>query len=285
MTTNAPPIVDTHVHLWHPAQLRYSWLDDIPYLNQPFWPADVIADSAGLNVTKFIFVEAGREPNQGLAEADWVSNLAKTEPRLCGIVAHASLEKGNAIGDELTTLASRPLVKGVRRLLQGEPDSDFCLQPKFIAGVKLLAKFAFTFDVCIRHHQMRGVTELVRMVPEVTFILDHFGKPDVRGKQIEPWASDLKALAKLPNVVCKLSGLTTEADCAYWQPDDLKIYFAKTLEFFGYDRVLFGSDWPVCNLATTYQRWVETVQSMVASASPSDRAKLFRANAERIYRV
>ncbi|HEX3799714.1 MAG TPA: amidohydrolase family protein [Verrucomicrobiae bacterium] len=285
MTTNAPPIVDTHVHLWDPTRLRYSWLDGVASLNRPFLPADFAAASANANVIKIIFVEASCEPNQGLAEVDWVSGLAKTESRLRGIVAHASLENGLAVESELAALATRPLVKGVRRLLQGETDPNFLRQPKFVAGVKLLAKFGFTFDLCIRQHQLRAATQLVRTTPEVNFVLDHFGKPDVRGKQTEPWATELKELAALPNVICKLSGLTTEADLEHWQSDDLKFYFARTLEFFGYERVLFGSDWPVSTLATTYQRWVETVREMVSSASLADQAKLFHANAERIYRI
>jgi len=282
---NPLTVVDSHVHLWHPGQLRYSWLDALPALNRPFLPIDFAAASAGASVEKIIFVEAGCESTQSLAEVDWVGSLAKTETRIRGVVAHAPLEKGDAAQTELTALASRPLVKGVRRLLQGERDVHFCQQTSFVAGVKLLAKFGFTFDLCIRHDQLRGVTKLVQGVPEVTFILDHFGKPNVKERWTEPWTTDLKALAALPNIVCKLSGLTTEADWNQWQPDDLQFYFEKTLEFFGFDRVLFGSDWPVANLATDYQRWVETVSSMVSSASQAERTKLFQTNAERIYRV
>ena len=127
--------------------------------------------------------------------------------------------------------------------------------------MKLLAEFGFTFDLCIRHDQLPMAAELVRRVPQVTFVLDHFGKPDVRGKKTEPWAVNLKALAALPNVVCKISGLTTEADWKNWQPDDLKFYFETALECFGFDRILFGGDWPVATLATSYDRWLETVQN------------------------
>ena len=169
--------------------------------------------------------------------------------------------------------------------MQGERDLEFCLLPDFVTGVELLAEFGFTFDLCVRHEQLRSVAELVRRVPQVTFVLDHFGKPDVRSKQAGPWATDLKALAALPNVVCKISGLTTEADWNHWQPADLKFYFGWTLECFGFDRVLFGGDWPVATLATSYERWVETVQDFVSFASDADQIKLFQTNAERIYRV
>jgi L-fuconolactonase len=282
---NKLSIVDSHVHLWNPAQLRYSWLDSLPTLNRAFLPADFAAASAGSSVDKIIFVESGCEPAQSLAEVNWISYLANTEPRLKGIVAHAPLENDGAIRAALARLAANPLVKGVRRNLQGERDAIFCLQPVFVAGVNLLAEFEFTFDLCIRHDQLRSAAELVRCVPKVNFVLDHFGKPDVRGKKNGSWAGDFKMIATLPNVVCKISGLTTEADWENWQPDDLKFYFEWALECFGFNRVLFGGDWPVATLATSYQRWLETVQNYFSFATEIDRTKLFQTNAERIYRV
>lgn len=236
-------------------------------------------------MNKIIFVESGADPAQSLAEVDWISDLAESELRLKGIVAHAPLEKGNAVRAELEAFASRPLVKGVRRNLQGERDSEFCLRPEFVTGVYLLAEFGFTFDFCIRHEQLPSIAELVRRVPQVTFVLDHFGKPDARGKKKEPWATDLKALAASPNVVCKISGLTTEAEWKNWRPADLQFYFELALECFGFDRVLFGSDWPVATLATDYRRWLETVQDFLIVATETDLTKLFQTNAERIYRV
>lgn len=282
---SALSIVDSHVHLWNPAQFRYPWLDGLPALNRPFLPADFAAASAPANVNKLIFVESGCEPAQGLAEVNWIAGLARGEPRLKGIVAHAALEKGEAVRAELAALAGRPFVKGVRRLLQGERDPDFCRRREFLTGVRLLADFGFTLDLCVRHEQLSSLVELVARVPEVTFVLDHFGKPDVRGGNTEPWATDLKALAALPNVVCKISGLTTEAAWSRWQPADLAIYFQRALESFGSDRLLFGGDWPVATLATSYLRWVETVDNLSSFANDADRVKLFRTNAERIYRV
>jgi L-fuconolactonase len=282
---NAPSIVDSHVHFWNPAQLRYSWLDGLPALNRAFLPVDFAAASADSNVSKIIFIEGGCGPAHGLTEVGWACVLANDEPRLKGIVAHASLEKDASARTELGALASCPLVKGVRRNLQGERDPDFCLRPEFLTGIRLLAAFGFTFDLCIRHDQLRSVTELVRRVPEVNFVLDHLGKPDVRGKKTGQWAGDLKALAALPNVYCKISGLTTEADWGNWKPADLKYYFDWALECFGFDRVLFGGDWPVATLATGYRRWLETVQEFFSFAPAAGQVKLFQTNAERIYRV
>ena len=282
---SALSIVDSHVHLWNPTQLRYSWLDGLPALNRAFLPADFAAASVNSNVGKIIFIECGCEPAQSFAEVNWISGLAKNESRIKGIVAHADLEKGEAVRADLEKLAGNPLVKGVRRNLQGERDAEFCLRPDFIAGIKLLADYCFTFDLCLRHDQLHVATELVRRVPQVNFVLDHFGKPNVRGKEFEPWAADLKALAALPNVVCKLSGLAAEADWKNWQPADLNFYFERALEFFGFDRVLFGGDWPVATLAASYERWLETVLGFFSFAAETDRVKLFQTNAERIYRV
>jgi len=282
---NELSIVDSHVHLWNPNQLRYSWLAGLPVLNRAFLPADFSAASEKVKVKKMIFVEGGCEPAQNLAEVGWVDSLAKSEPRLKGIVACASLERGETSRLELAALASCPRVRGIRRNLQGERDLDFCLRPEFAAGVKLLAEFGFTFDLCIRREQLGAIAGLVRQVPQVTFVLDHFGKPDVRGRKTGPWAADLKALAALPNVACKISGLTTEADWKTWQPDDLKFYFERALECFGFDRILFGGDWPVATLATSYERWAETVREFFLFANEADQVKLFQTNAERIYRV
>ncbi len=282
---NALSIVDSHVHLWNPAQLTYPWLDGLPALNRAFLPADFAAASADSNVSKIIFIEGGCEPSHDLDEVGWACMLANEEPRLKGIVAHASLGKGESARAELGALASCPLVKGVRGNLQGERDADFCLRPEFLAGIRLLPAFGFTFDLCIRHDQLRAVAGLVHRVPEVNFVLDHLGKPDVRCKKTGPWAADLKALAALPNVFCKISGLTTEADWGNWQPADLKFYFEWALECFGFDRVLFGGDWPVATLATGYQRWLETVREFFSFAPAASQVKLFQTNAERIYRV
>lgn len=280
-----PPIVDSHVHLWDPARIHYPWLAGLPALNQAFLPADFSAATATTGVEKMIFVESGCDSALGSAEAKWISGLAKQEPRLKGIVAHAPLEKGRGVRAELDALAAVPLVKGVRRLLQGEADVNFCRRTNFLTGVELLEEFGFSFDLCIRHEQLPGATELVRQFPRVTFILDHLGKPDVRGRHTGPWSKHLQALAAQPNIVCKISGLATEADHVRWQPDDLKFYLERALELFGEDRILFGGDWPVATLATSYERWVQTVRNAFSSTGEAGLVMLFKTNAERIYRV
>ena len=277
-------IVDSHVHFWDPARLDYPWLTGVPALSRAFLPQDYAAATGAVKTGKMIVVEACCTPAQNRAEAAWMAQLAAREPRLKGIVAHASLEQGRPVRAELAALAQIPTVKGVRRNLQGEA-ADFCLQPDFVAGVRALAEFDFSFDLCLVHHQLPAVTELVRRCPEVNFVLDHGGKPAIRQRLFEPWAGQLKTLAALPNVCCKLSGLLTEADLAHWQPADLRPYVRHTAECFGFDRVLFGGDWPVLTLAGDFSRWLTVLDILLEEAGEADWRKMLQTNAERIYHV
>lgn len=282
---NLFPIVDSHVHFWNPRNFRYPWLAANPALNRAFEPAEFFAQTAPYTVEKVVFIEAGRAQTQNVLEVGWVSELAAQDPRIRGIVAHATIERGVGVRSELDALAKNPLVKGVRRLLQEESDPRFCLESVFIQGVKSLAKHNFSFDICIYHFQLGDVLELVRRCPEITFVLDHIGKPDIRNRVVDPWHGQIRQLASFKNVWCKLSGLATEADHANWTPDDLKFYIAHILDCFGFNRVMFGGDWPVSTLATTYTRWVDTVRAAIASASEVDQRALFQTNATRCYRL
>jgi len=278
-------IVDAHVHFWNPSRFNYPWLAGVPALNRAFLPENYSAATEAANVGKMIFVECGCEPAQNRDEVKWISELAIREKRLKGIVAHASLERGVAAREELAALAKFPLVKGVRRNLQGEADVNFCLQPDFIAGVRALAEFNFSFDLCIVHHQLPAVIELVRRCPEINFVLDHGGKPAIRERQLDPWRQHLLQLAALPNVACKISGLLTEADWANWQPADLQPFVRHAIDCFGFGRAMFGGDWPVLTLAGDYSRWLATLDFFFGTASESDLKKLFQTNAENFYHI
>ena len=279
------PIIDTHVHLWDPARLRYPWLGGVPRLNRRHSVEEFRAACGAVSVEKMVFVECGSDRALSFEEAAWVSGLAASEPRLRGIVAHASLEKGDAVEADLARLATLPMVKGIRRLLQEEKDDAYCLRPDFVRGVRLLARFGFTFDVCIYHRQLAGVIALVRQCPEVGFVLDHIGKPGIRAGLLDPWRAEMRMLAALPNVVCKLSGVATEADHATWTPAQLRPYLDHALACFGPSRVMFGGDWPVSTLATDYPRWVATVDEALAGFSAADRRRVYVSNAEAFYRV
>ena len=279
------PLVDTHVHLWDPQRLRYPWLDGNATLNRAFLPTDYRAACGPVAVEALVFVQCAALPAQALAEAQWVQDLAATaEPRLQGIVADAALEHGERVRPHLMALARLPLVRGVRRLIQQEP-LEFCRQPAFVQGVQLLPEFGFSFDLCCRHHQLPAVIELVRRCPQVTFVLDHLGKPDVRGRRLDPWRAHLNELASFPNVWAKLSGLATEADPAQWTSADLRPYIDHLLDCFGSERVCFGGDWPVLTLAGTLPRWVAAFDEALAPLAAPVRAAICRENARRCYRL
>lgn len=278
------PIVDTHVHLWHPKQLRYAWLKQVPLLNRPFLLKDYSDAIGDLEVESMVFVQCDTHPDDGLKETSWVTSLAAGDPRIRGIVAWAPLEVGNCVAAFIEKLAEESLVKGIRRLIQGE-SVDFCIQPNFIDGVKTLSRHGLSFDLCIYHPQLANAIRLVEQCPDVQFILDHIGKPDIKNQLFEPWKQEIKVLADFPNVHCKISGVVTEADHKNWSLDNVKPYIDHVIACFGFDRVIYGSDWPVSTLATDYKRWVETLQASVSGCSPEELRKLFHDNAVRFYKL
>jgi len=280
------PIIDAHVHLWDPSRLRVPWLDGVPQLNRPHGLAEYEAATAGLNIEGIVYLEIDIAPPYALLEAREIARLAERDGRILGIVPFAPLEFGDQLRAYLEELVSiSPKIKGVRRLTQDEPDPEFCLQPGFIQGARLLSEYGLSCDLCCRYLQFAQTVELVRRCPGTSFILDHIGKPNIRGGQLEPWASQMRELASLPNVVGKISGVATEADHASWTIEDVKPYVRHALEVFGEDRVVFGSDWPVATLATTYRRWVDTLDELTADLSDEARRKLWNANARRFYRL
>lgn len=277
-------IVDSHIHFWNPNQLQYDWLAAIPAINRPFLPTDLLYQAARKNIEKIVFVQCDCITDHSLREVGWVSALAGDEPRIQGLVAFAPLEHGAAARNHLQQLARYPLVKGVRRLIQSE-GPGFCLQPEFVAGVQLLPEFGFSFDICVFHHQLADVLRLVEQCPQVSFVLDHSGKPAIKDRRLNPWREHISALAALPNVYCKISGLVTEADVAHWTPADLQPYIDHVLAAFGPHRVMYGGDWPVSLLATSYQNWIDTLAAATAGLSPDQKHSLFYANAQSFYRL
>jgi L-fuconolactonase len=280
------PIVDAHVHLWDPSRFPRPWLDTLPALKRPCGLTEYQDQTSALRVTDMVFVETGVSSAYALLEAQWAVSLAQVEPRLRGVVAAAPLDDGLQVRPYLEALSALgPLVKGVRRNLQDEPDPEVCLRQDFIQGVQLLATYDLSCDLCIRYHQLPAVTALVRRCPDVFFVLDHLGKPPVQSGQLDPWREQIAALAALPNVACKVSGLVTEADWHAWRAEDLAPYVAHALAVFGPSRVLFGSDWPVATLASTYLRWVETLDALTAHLPAHEQRLLWGENARRWYRL
>jgi L-fuconolactonase len=279
------PIIDSHVHLYDPGVLRIGWIAGNPVLEGPHLPADFDAARGAVEVAALVFVEVGADAGQHLNEVRFIGDLAAREPRIGGIVASAPLERGAAAAADLEQLAQQPLVRGVRRLIQHEPDPAFCLQPPFVDGVQRLAHYDLSFDLCVYHHPLEGAVELVRRCPEVRFVVDHIGKPDIKGALMVPWRGQIRTLAGLPNVVCKLSGVVTEADHAAWTVDQLLPYIALVVECFGCDRVLFGSDWPVSEQTHRYGEWVSILEDALEGCSTSELRRVFRDNAIDVYRL
>jgi L-fuconolactonase len=279
------PIVDSHVHLADPGRLSYAWTKNAPPLNRRVLPDDLMAAAAPVAIDRFVFVEVDVDMPRYLDEAAWVDKLAAADLRIGGMVAALPLERGAAISGDLETLRRHKALRGVRRLIQNQPDPEFCLRPDFLAGLKLLAPHDLSFDICIFHHQLPNATEMARRCPEVRFVLDHIGKPPIRAGGFDPWRQDLQALAALPNVCCKISGVVTEADHANWTREQIRPYVEHAIDCFGFDRVMYGGDWHVLELAGTYPEWVEIVDWIVRDCTAEERRRLYRDNAIAFYRL
>jgi len=279
------PIVDTHLHLWDLGRIRYPWLASAPKLNRNHLIDEYRKVCGPVQVAKMVFLQCECDPAQFQEEADWVTEVARIDPRIRGIVPWAPLEKGDGAEEALSRMASNPLIKGIRRIIQFESDPAFCLQPGFVRGVQLLPRHGLSFDICINHTQFPNTLKLVRKCPNVKFILDHIGKPDIKGKVLEPWRAHLRELASHPNVWCKLSGLANEAEMEKWTAADFRPYIDHVMDCFGFERTIFGGDWPVATLATDYPRWVQTVDDALRGSSPDELHRLYVRNAESFYRV
>lgn len=274
--------IDTHVHFWDRGHLPYPWLDELPAIAGRHTPAEFRVETGANPPGKIVFVECGAP---WLEEVQWVEQLAAAEPRIAGIVAKCMVNEGATTLARLAELKKHPLVRGVRHLIQHEPDPDFCTRPEFIAGVRALGAADLSFDLCCFHHQLPAVVRLVRACPETRFILDHFGKPGIRAGLLDPWRAHIDELAALPNLDCKLSGLITEADHDAWQPADLKPFVHHVLAAFGPDRLMFGGDWPVAKLAGSYVRWLDTARELVSHLPAPAQDAIFRVTALRAYRL
>jgi L-fuconolactonase len=275
--------VDAHVHFWDGARFPYRWLAEVPAIAGAHAPAQLAADAGDRMPAAMVFVEADADPARARDEVRWVEELAAQQPRIAAIVAAAAVDRGAETEAALAWLASHARVRGVRHQIQGHPEPDFCLRPAFVAGVRRVGERGWTFDLCVKHSQLAACTELARACPETSFVLDHAGKPDIRRGALDPWRAHIADLARLPNVVCKLSGLVTEADPSSWTLAALRPYVDHLLACFGAQRLLFGSDWPVVNLAASYRRWLDTAIELLAPLPPSERTAIFADNARQTY--
>ncbi len=279
------PIIDSHVHLYDTTRLRYGWLAGVPQIDRSYGLADFDAARAHVQVDGIVFAEVAVDPGLHIREAEFVQQMANTDARLRGMVAHAPVHKGVAVEQDLHALAHFATLRGIRRLIQGEADPGMCLTPDFIAGVHTVGRHGLPFDICIKSFAMAYALELVRRCPDVQFVLDHIGKPDIRYGLREPWWSQMRELAAMPNVVVKLSGVITEADHAAWTADQVKPYVAHVIETFGFSRVMYGSDWTVSELTHRYPQWVEILDEVLAGCSASELRQVYRGTASRVYQL
>jgi L-fuconolactonase len=279
------PIIDSHIHLLDQKRFDYSWALGAPKLKRDWTADDLAAYAKPYQIDGFVFVEVDVDMPQYLDEAEWVESLAAKDNRVKGCVACLPLEKGEAIEPEMARIAKLPVVRGVRRLIQNQPDPNYVLQPAFLDGLKLLPRYNLPFDICIFHRQFPNTLAMVRRCPEVSFVLDHIGKPGIKAGLAEPWRQHIREIATSPNVVCKLSGVTTEADHGAWTRDQLRPYIDHVIESFGVDRVMFGGDWPVSELAGTYRQWVEILDWATSGMNAVEKRKLFRDNVIKTYRL
>jgi len=277
-------IVDTHQHLWDKDLFHYSWLDTIPQLNRSFRMADYLAATKGLDVVKSLHLEADVDEPYMLDETRHLLALAdQPDNPLEGIVACGRPENED-FKSYLDAIGGHAKLKGIRRVLHTQPDG-VGQGVTFLKNVAALPDYGLSFDICVLARQLPIAIKLISSCPDVIFILDHCGVPQVKERNLDPWRSHIAEIAKFPNVSCKISGLVAYADPQSWTAEDLRPFIDHAIGSFGWDRVMFGSDWPVCTLSASYRQWVETLQAITQGAGEVNQRKLFHDNAVRVYRL
>lgn len=276
-------IIDTHQHLWDTSNLNYPWLEDFDALKKRYLAQDYRQATAGLNVVRSVHVEGDPAPAHVVDEVKWLTRIAEEDGMIGAIVAAASLEEQNAEAI-LKQLTESELVVGVRRMAWHRPDNQFYSSSELIEGVQLLEKFNLTFDLCAHYEQLPAAIELVKATPNIRHAVNHCGGPDVQGGQFQPWADHMSQLASFDNVHCKISGIVTRAS-EKWTKEELKPYINHLVSAFGYDRVMYGSDWPVCTLAAEYATWLDALLWAVQDASDEEKRKLLYDTAKQFYRI
>ena len=279
-------IVDTHQHLWDLDLFRYAWLQQLPVLNRSFGMNDYRDATNGLVIEKSVHLEADVDEQFMLEETRHLLRLAdRADNPLDGVVACGRPES-KEFGGHLDNLSisGHPKLKGIRRVLHTQPDA-LSQSETFIENVRSLAGHHLSFDICVLARQLPLAIRLVSCCPDVAFILDHCGVPQVREKILDPWRTNIREIAGFPNVCCKISGLVAYADLKNWTAEDLRPYVDHAIECFGWDRVMFGSDWPVCTLSASFRQWVDVLLLLTRSAGETNQNKLFHDNAIRVYRL
>lgn len=272
--------IDAHQHFWTYDSAEYGWIDPatMPVLARSFGPDDLAPHLSACGLDGCVAVQA----RQHEGENEYLLGLAGASSLVKGVVGWVDLVQPD-VDEAIERWSAHRLFKGVRHIAQGEP-AGFLLRDDFVRGVRRLARWKLSYDILIFANQLAEAAAFVDRCPgETRFVLDHLAKPRVAAGDMEPWRSDIADLARRPNVWCKLSGLVTEADHARWTPDDLYPYMVTVLESFGPQRVMYGSDWPVCLLAASYGRVYDVAASFVSTLAGAEQAAVMGGNASQFY--
>jgi len=274
-------IIDAHHHLWKFNEAEYAWMDNsMSILKQDYLPADLEKQLNGSNVVGTVAVQA----RQNLEETRWLLEMARKHPFIKGIVGWVDLcsEKLNAQLDEFS---SNPGLVGVRHVIHDEPDDDFMLRPAFIKGIEKLGRYNLTYDLLLFPKHLQRAVELASLFPEQKFVLDHISKPFIKAGILDPWKDEIAALAARTNVWCKISGMVTEADHEHWKYEDFLPFLDAVVEAFGTDRIMLGSDWPVCRLAGEYHQVMDIPVRYFSGLDSAEKEKIFRMNCMECYEL
>ncbi|GAB1818840.1 amidohydrolase family protein [Herbidospora sp. RD11066] len=282
---SGPAVIDAHHHLWDLSRRPHDWLTspDTKPLLRDFTPDDYAATAAAAGVSRSVLVQV-------LADAEETREFLVTAARapiIAAVVGWADLTRPD-LPDELAVLAGSPgggLLRGIRHLVQGEPDPEWLARDDVRAGLRHVASAGLTYDLLVAPHQLPAAIATVRALPDLGFVLDHLGKPAIAAGEFWSWAALLRELAAEPNVTAKLSGLITEADRERWDAATLRPYVEVAIEAFGPERLMFGSDWPVCLLAGSLPEWTDTVRDLLAGLPAGEQEAIFSGTAERVYRL
>ncbi|HTQ96673.1 MAG TPA: amidohydrolase family protein [Candidatus Acidoferrum sp.] len=273
--------IDAHQHFWVYDPKEYGWIDEsMKVIRRDFLPADLKPELEQRGFRGCVAVQA----RQSLEETRWLSQMAADAPFILGVVGWVDL-RSKAIRAELKEIAKETKLVGVRHIVQSEPDDRFLLGEDFLHGVECLEEFGLTYDILIYEKHLPVAAEFVEKFPRQRFVLDHLGKPPIKEGRLQPWTKGIRELAKFPHVYCKLSGLVTEADWRLWTPEQIAVYLDVAFECFGPQRLMIGSDWPVCLVAGSYSRTIAVVEKYLEAASltPEARENVLGENARRFY--
>jgi L-fuconolactonase len=277
-------IVDAHHHFWDPSRADYPWMtDELASIRRPFGPADLSPLLAATGVERTILVQTRASLHE---TGEFLATAART-PFVAGVVGWVDLTDA-AVADTIAALRTLPggdRLVAIRHQVHDEPDPEWLLRTDVLRGISAVGEARLAYDLLVRPRELSAALGAVRALPRIRFVIDHIAKPPIKEGRLRPWSELISPFGDLPNVWCKVSGMITEADWAAWQPDDLAPYVRHVLEVFGPDRLLFGSDWPVCLVAGSYQQVFDAARAALGNVTASEAAAIFGGTATQVYRL